>query len=144
MPHGGARDRKRRDAESGVSAVEFVLLTPLAFFMIFLTVQFALYMYSRHVAIAASQEGARVARTEAATNGNWQADATTEADHWVTQLAPSLSSLGSNAASDTVDGVQNVSVTVTVSVPSLFPWWSGSLAVTEKSEGPIEQFIHDH
>jgi Flp pilus assembly protein TadG len=140
----GARDGKRRDAESGVSAVEFVMLTPLAFLMIFLTVQFALYMYSRHVAIAASQEGARVARTEAATNTNWQTDATDEADHWVTQLAPSLSSLGSQAAKEKVDGVDNVSVTVTVSVPSLFPWWSGSLSVTEMSEGPIEQFIPDN
>jgi Flp pilus assembly protein TadG len=143
MPHGGARDRKRRDAESGVSAVEFVLLTPLAFFMIFLTVQFALYMYSRHVAIAAAQEGARVARAEAAGNKNWASDATTEADHWVNQLAPSLSSLNSKAAPDTVDGVQNVYVTVTVSVPSIVPGVS-SFSVTQKSEGPVEQFIPDN
>ncbi len=144
MKQGGARDGKRRDAERGVSAIEFALITPVAFVMIFLTVQFALYMYSRHVAIAAAQEGARVARSEADNNKNWAADATTEADHWVNQLAPSLSSLDSQAAADTVDGVQNVYVTVTVSVPSVFPWFSGPLSVTEKSEGPIEQFVPDN
>ncbi len=144
MKQGGARDGKRRDAERGVSAIEFALITPVAFVMIFLTVQFALYMYSRHVAIAAAQEGARVARSEADNNKNWAADATTEADNWVNQLAPSLSSLDSQAAADTVDGVQNVYVTVTVSVPSVFPWFSGPLSVTEKSEGPIEQFVPDN
>ncbi|MGH6655645.1 MAG: TadE/TadG family type IV pilus assembly protein, partial [Actinocrinis sp.] len=38
MKHGGVR--RRRDAERGVSAVEFAMLTPLLFFFLFATVQF--------------------------------------------------------------------------------------------------------
>jgi Flp pilus assembly protein TadG len=144
MRHGGARTRKRRDAESGVSAIEFVMLFPLAFFMILMTVQFALYMFSRHVAIAAAQEGARVARTERATNGRWKQDATAKAVAWVTQLGPSLTMPQQPQANlaGTVDGVQNVSMTVTVSVPSIIPFM-GAFAVTEQSTGPVEQFVPD-
>lgn len=120
------------------------MLTPLAFVLILATVQFALYMFSRHVAIAAAQEGARVARTEEATNGRWQQDAAAKASVWVNQLGPSLTMpdppLAQLAA--TVDGVQNVTVTVTVSVPSIIPWTS-SFSVTEQSTGPIEQFVPD-
>jgi len=136
--------RRRRDAESGVSAIEFVMLTPLAFLLILATVQFALYMFSRHVAIAAAQEGARVARTEQATNGRWQQDATDKAATWVTQLGPSLTMPEAPQAdlAGTVDGVQNVSMTVTVSVPAIIPW-VGSFSVTEQSTGPIEQFVED-
>ena len=120
------------------------MLFPLAFFLILMTVQFALYMFSRHVAIAAAQEGARVARVEEATNGQWQQDATDKAVTWVTQLGPSLTMPDPPQANlaDTVGGVQNVSVTVTVSVPSILPFM-GAFAVTEQSTGPVEQFIED-
>ena len=120
------------------------MLFPLAFFLILLTVQFAMYMFSRHVAIAAAQEGARVARTEKATDAQWQKDATNKAVAWVTQLGPSLAMPDPPQANvaGTVDGVQNVSVTVTVSVPSIIPFM-GDFAVTEQSTGPIEQFVPD-
>jgi hypothetical protein len=120
------------------------MLFPLAFFMILMTVQFALYMFSRHVAIAAAQEGARVARTEEATNGRWQQDASDKAVTWVTRLGPSLTMPNPPEADKAgiVDGVQNVSVTVTVSVPSILPFM-GAFAVTEQSTGPIEQFVPD-
>lgn len=120
------------------------MLFPLAFFMILMTVQFALYMFSRHVAIAAAQEGARVARTEEATNDRWQQDASDKAVTWVTRLGPSLTMPNPPEADQAgiVDGVQNVSVTVTVSVPSILPFM-GAFAVTEQSTGPIEQFVPD-
>jgi Flp pilus assembly protein TadG len=145
--HGGARTRKRRDAERGVSAIEFVMLTPLAFFMILMTVQFALYMFSRHVAIAAAQEGARVARDEYATEptGVWTSDAKAKATTWVTQLGPSLGMPSGPLAKavGTVDGVENVQVVVQVSVPSIIPWTS-NFTVTESSQGPVEQFVPDN
>ena len=59
---GGARaDRAsgRRTSDSGMTAIEFVVLTPVLFFMIFATVQFALYFFADHVAQAAAQAGAR-------------------------------------------------------------------------------------
>ena len=48
-----------------MTAIEFVLLTPVLFFMIFATVQFALYFFADHVAQAAAQAGARKARATA-------------------------------------------------------------------------------
>src|SRR5258708_6198838 len=148
MTHGGARRRRDADRESGVSAIEFVLLTPLLFFLIFATVQFALYFFARHVAIAAAQEGARVARTEAgnpADAGLWSNDAKTKANAWINQLAPNLlDGSGVQTGSTGVQGTQDwtVSVTVTATVPSLFPW--ATMTVTETSAGPVEQFIPDN
>src|SRR5579863_6914963 len=94
MRHGGVRRRRdagRENRESGVSAIEFVFLTPILFFLIFATVQFAIFFFARHAAIAAAQEGARVARAEAASNPTaWRGDATGTASTWINQLAPSL------------------------------------------------------
>ena len=155
MKHGGVRRRRdagRENRESGVSAIEFVFLTPVLFFLIFATVQFAVYFFARHVAIAAAQEGARVARAEAANSNAWSADAKTKAVAWINQLAPSL--LESNCGNDPTtacvatgssgtpgaDG-WTVSVTVTANVPSLIP--GVHMSVTETSTGPVEQFIPD-
>lgn len=122
------------------------MLTPILFFLIFATVQFALYFFARHVAIAAAQEGARVARAEAANPAeNWSADAKSKANAWISQLAPSLLS-GSRVVTSTkgtrgADG-WTVSVTVTATVPSLIP--GTTMRVSETSSGPIEQFIPDN
>ncbi|HEU5355349.1 MAG TPA: TadE family protein [Actinocrinis sp.] len=144
---GGGTQRRRdagREGERGVSAIEFVLLTPLLFFLIFATVQFALYFFARHVAIAAAQEGDRVARQEAAhANENWSADATQKARDWINQLAPSL--LDKSQVLPPLESgapgaaTWTVSVTVTATVHSLW----GDMNVTETSAGPVEQFIPD-
>ena len=148
MKHGGVRRRRdavRENRESGVSAIEFVFLTPLLFFLIFATVQFAMYFFARHVAIAAAQEGARVARAEAANPAeNWSGDAMAKSNAWINNLAPSL--LGGARVSTAANGVPGadgwtVSVTVTATVPALFPGMN--MTVTETSSGPVEQFIHD-
>lgn len=131
------------DRERGVSAIEFVLLTPLLFFLLFGTVQFALYFYARHVAIAAAQEGDRVAREERADpNENWSSDAVAKANDWIGQLAPSLlAGSGVNAGESGPVGRDGWTVSVTVSVPPLLSW--GGVTVTETSSGPVEQFIQD-
>jgi Flp pilus assembly protein TadG len=139
--------RRRRDAgregERGVSAIEFVLLTPLLFFLIFATVQFAIYFYARHVAIAAAQEGDRVAREERATNPAWSGDAVQKTRDWINQLASGLVAMP-NAPQTGDSGVHGaatwtVSVTVTATVHSLW----GDMNITETSAGPVEQFIPD-
>ncbi len=131
--------------ESGVSAIEFVLLTPLLFFLLFATVQFALYFFARHVAIAAAQEGDRVARAEAGIPGrDWSGDAKSSASAWITQLAPNLldgSGVTTDSAGNSGQEGWTVSVRVTATVPSLFPW--ATLTVSETSTGPVEQFIPD-
>ncbi len=149
MRNGGVRrrrdaDRDREDRQRGVSAIEFVLLTPLLFFLIFATVQFALYFYARHVAIAAAQEGDRVAREERANpNENWSGDARAKALVWISQLAPSQLS-GAQVSPPTESGAPGTAtwtVSVTVTVPPMLSW--GGVSVTETSSGPVEQFIPD-
>ncbi|MGH3417682.1 MAG: TadE/TadG family type IV pilus assembly protein [Actinocrinis sp.] len=142
MKHGGVR--RRRDAERGVSAVEFAMLTPLLFFFLFATVQFGLYFFARHVALAAAQEGDRVARSEA---GNpidarlWQTDATGKVDVWIQRLAPNLLN-GYQATAVPGPDPQTVTVTVTATVPSMIPGLT--INVTVHSTGPIEQFVPDN
>lgn len=146
MRHGGVRRRRDADRESGVSAIEFVFLTPILFFLIFATVQFAIYFFARHVAIAAAQEGDRVARAEAADPAeNWSADAKTKSNAWINQLAPSLlngATVRTGAAGVPGAASWTVSVTVSASVPSLIP--GVKMTVTEISTGPVEQFIPDN
>jgi Flp pilus assembly protein TadG len=143
--HGGARGRRDAGRESGVSAIEFVLITPLLFFLLFATVQFALYFFARHVAIAAAQEGDRVARAEAGRPGeDWSGDAKLKANGWVTQLAPQLltgTSVTTGSSGSSGQTGWTVSVQVSASVPSLIP--GVTLTVTETSVGPVEQFIPD-
>lgn len=157
MKHGGVRRRRdavRANRESGVSAIEFVFLTPVLFLLIFATVQFAMFFFARHVAIAAAQEGARVARAEAGNPAeNWSADAKTKAVDWINQLAPSLlddncnndpttACVGTGSAGAPGADGWTVSVTVTANVPSLIP--GVHMTVTETSTGPVEQFIPDN
>ena len=54
--------RNRQDKESGATAIEFVVWTPLLFLFMFGSVQFGLAMFARHVAVTAAEEGARTAR----------------------------------------------------------------------------------
>jgi Flp pilus assembly protein TadG len=146
MRHWGVRRRRdagRENRESGVSAIEFVFLTPLLFFLIFATVQFAMFFFARHVAIAAAQEGARVARAERANPAeDWSGDATAKSTAWINQLSPNLLTAArvttGQSGAPGADG-WTVSVTVTATVPSLF----GNMNVTETSSGPVEQFVPD-
>jgi hypothetical protein len=119
------------------------MLTPLVFMLLFASVQFAMYFFARHVAIAAAQEGARVARAEAANNANWPVDATAKATAWIDQLAPNLLRGPSlvQTSSSPPGGDWTVTVTVTATVPSLIPGMA--MSVTETSTGPVERFIPD-
>ncbi|WP_129668072.1 TadE/TadG family type IV pilus assembly protein [Phytoactinopolyspora endophytica] len=49
-------------SQRGASAIEMAIYTPVMFFVIFLTVQFALHYHGGQVAHAAAREGARIAR----------------------------------------------------------------------------------
>ena len=66
-----------RRGDRGSVTIELVILLPALFAVMFLGTQAALYHHARTVAIAAAQEGARVAGAE---NGNKAAGATAAAD----------------------------------------------------------------
>jgi Flp pilus assembly protein TadG len=125
--------------ERGVSVVEFALLTPVIVIVVFATVQFAMYFFARHVAIAAAQAGARTARIEADRNpGGWRADAQAKAMSYVRQLGPRL--LEDAAATPVQQAGDIVGVRVTGRVPRILPLIPN---VTVTSQGPVERFIPD-
>ncbi|MET7390209.1 TadE family protein [Streptomyces sp. NPDC005385] len=123
-----------------MTAIEFVLLTPVLFFMIFATVQFALYFFADHVAQAAAQAGARKARATAdAQPGAWRGDARDVVDSYIRQLGPQL------VLSPDVRMLQpdpdTVGVEVTAKIPTVFPGLD--LTVHAQSSGPVERFVKD-
>lgn len=155
-PAAGAVRRGRRGAtgggaraldDRGMTAIEFVFLTPVLFFMIFATVQFGLYFFADHVAQAAAQAGARKARAEAAVpTSGWQDKATSTANSYINQLGPNLLDgrevvpVQSGSAPDGFPATAGVRVTGRV--PSIFPGLHFS--VREESQGPVERFVPDN
>ncbi|WP_409470311.1 TadE family protein [Streptomyces sp. HC307] len=135
-----ARKAAATRGDSGMTAIEFVLLTPVLFFMIFATVQFALYFFADHVAQAAAQAGARKARATAdAQPGGWRGEAQDVVDSYISQLGPQL------VLSPDVTMLQpeanTVGVEITAQVPTVFPGLD--LTVHAQSVGPVERFVQD-
>ncbi|MCG7202919.1 MULTISPECIES: TadE family protein [Streptomyces] len=127
--------------DSGMTAIEFVLLTPVLFFMIFATVQFALYFFADHVAQAAAQAGARKARATAdAEPGAWRGEARDVVDSYISQLGPQL------VLSPDVKMLQpeqnTVGVEISARIPTVFPGLD--LTVHAQSSGPVERFVEDN
>ncbi|WP_436232702.1 TadE family protein [Actinacidiphila alni] len=128
-------------SDRGMTAIEFVFLTPVLFFMIFATVQFGLYFFADHVAQAAAQAGARKARAEAdADPGGWSDKATAEAKDRIEQLGPNLLD-GRQVTAVQPDAV-TVGIRVTADVPTIFPGFH--FKVNESSQGPVERFVPDN
>ncbi|MEV5435244.1 TadE family protein [Streptomyces sp. NPDC052682] len=135
-----ARKAAATRGDSGMTAIEFVLLTPVLFFMIFATVQFALYFFADHVAQAAAQAGARKARAMADEQpGAWRGEARDVVDSYIRQLGPQL------VLSPDVRMVQpeqnTVGVEITARIPTVFPGLD--LTVHAQSAGPVERFVRD-
>ena len=123
----------RRD-ERGSSAIELVLLTPLLIAIIFGIVQAGLVWHARHVAVAAAQQGARLARAD--TGVPLDPAAVRE------QTVAYVHRLGAALVGDPVVQITRsggwVTVTVTGHAVSLLP--GGTLTVRGVSRGPVEEF----
>ncbi|MEU1298549.1 TadE family protein [Streptomyces shenzhenensis] len=133
-----ARAVRGEASDSGMTAIEFVLLTPVLFFMIFATVQFALYFFADHVAQAAAQAGARKARATADEQpGGWRGEARDVVDSYIRQLGPQL------VLAPDVKLLQpepnTVGVEISARVPTVFPGLD--LTVHAQSSGPVERFV---
>lgn len=139
--------RRERDGESGVTVVEFVVLTPILFLLMFGSVQIGLALFARHVAVTAAQEGARVAREDAAdpnSTATWETDSTDAASGWVTDLLGDLVVATANPIAQSqvavplTDPYPQVGVSVTFQIVSVMP----GLDFTENatSIGPVECF----
>ena len=142
------RSRARPDRESGASAVELVLWTPLLFLVMFAAVQFGLDLFAQHVANSAAQEGARQARDTAYGDPNWAPKSTAYTAQWAVDLIGGL--ITTNPLSPTalpagginLNTAQNpeVGVQITFSVVSVIPFVP--LTVSASSEGPVECFYN--
>ncbi|MFD5583828.1 MULTISPECIES: TadE family protein [unclassified Streptomyces] len=134
------REATAHRGDSGMTAIEFVLLTPVLFFMIFATVQFALYFFADHVAQAAAQAGARKARATAHDEpGAWRGKARGVVDDYISQLGPQL------VLSPDVKMLQpeqnTVGVEISARIPTVFPGLD--LTVHAQSVGPVERFVRE-
>jgi Flp pilus assembly protein TadG len=126
-------DRRR---DRGASTLELALLTPILLLVIMLVIQFAMVFHARHVALAAAQSGARVARGQ--STGDWKGASEAKAREYVQQIGPELLiGPGASAGGDQNQRWVTVTGTATPVVPFL------KFHVTERSEGPIECYRPD-
>lgn len=134
---GGVRGAaRRRLGERGASSLELALLTPLLILVILLVIQFAMVFHARHVALAAAQSGARVAREQ--QSGDWKSESESKATSYLRQIGPELLT-GAKAAADG-DANQRW-VVVTGTAVKVVPFMS--FHVTQRSGGPIECYRPD-
>jgi Flp pilus assembly protein TadG len=129
--HGRAKDRSR-----GATSLELALLTPVLLFVILLVVQFAMVYHARHVALAAAQAGARVARGQ--DTGDWQSAAKSKAEAYARQIGPKIITgvvaTPSGGADERFVDVEGEAITV---IP--FKRWH----VHQRAGGPTECFRPD-
>jgi Flp pilus assembly protein TadG len=136
--------RRDRDRESGTTAIEFVVFTPLLFLFMFGSVQLGLALFAQHVADTAAQEGARTAREQAASpTADWTGASQKAANDWVTQLLGHLVEGGPDFSNAFVQvpltaPYPEVGVTVQFNIVSVVPWWTFQL--NAQSIGPVECF----
>ncbi|MGI5165090.1 TadE/TadG family type IV pilus assembly protein [Spirillospora sp. CA-253888] len=126
----------RRD-DTGASSMELALLTPVLILVFLAVVQFAMVYHARHVALAAAQSGARVARTQP-VGGGWQEPAVAKATGDVRKIGPNLLS---GLAVRTGEGGDQRWVEVSGEAVRVIPFMT--FKVTQRSEGPIECFRPD-
>lgn len=124
---------RRQPGDRGSSAVELAILAPAVLLASLLIIQFALWFDARHAALAAAQEGARVARDSAATNPGWEglasADAMSYYQHLDTSVLAQVTAEAAPGAGNTVN------VTVSGRLDGIFP-----LSITVTVGGPVECF----
>jgi Flp pilus assembly protein TadG len=125
-----------KQTDRGASTLELALLTPILLLVILLVIQFAMVFHARHVALAAAQSGARVAREQ--STGNWKGTSEAKAREYVQQIGPEL--LSGAAASAGGDQDQRW-VTVTGTAVRVVPFLS--FHVSQRSGGPIECYRPD-
>jgi Flp pilus assembly protein TadG len=139
---GRSRRVRRGRADRGASAIELAILAPALLILTMIIIQFALWFQARQAALAAAQEGARIAREDTAAKGGCQ---NTQA---VADTMKYYQGLGTRVLSNpsaqcaTAPGVGNVPVVgVTMhgramGLLSMF----GGIPITVTVEGPEECF----
>jgi hypothetical protein len=123
-------DAPPRDA--GTSTVELAITMPALLIAVFTIIQIGLWMHAQHVALAAAQDGVRVARAYGGTEADARARTATDLD----QLARTI-------LQDRAIEVTRTAEVATVSVRGKATSILGifALRVNEEAHGPVERFI---
>jgi hypothetical protein len=130
----GARGRRPRDR--GATSLELALLTPILLLVMLTVVQFAMVYHARHVALAAAQDGARVARGQA--QGDWKGLSEQKARSQVQRFGSRL--LG-NASAQAGGDANERWVEVSGEAVQVIPFFT--FKVRQRSGGPIECYRPD-
>lgn len=125
--------------DRGASAVELAILAPALLLLVWLTIQYALYLQGRQVALAAAQVGARVARQDANTVPGWQAISEHSAQDYYRGLGTKV--LGGDITAAAASNGSRVQVTVQGNVASIL--LGLPLPIHESAGGPVECFRPD-
>lgn len=129
----GAPRRQRRRDERGSFSLELAVIFPVVLLLIFTVIQAALYFHARTVALAAAQEGVRVARAENSSAG--QGSGVSRSFVRDAGGADVITGLGVSARR----GAAQAEVTVTGRSLSVIPGVPG-FRVSQTAEGPVERF----
>lgn len=130
------RPRRRlfRRSDRGAATLELVVLFPVVLLITFGVIEGALWYHARNVALAAAEEGIRVATAEGSS-----ADAGLGAAQAFASQAGADGILAGASATLAEASTERVTITVTGNSLTLFPGWSGHY-VSQTASGPVERF----
>jgi Flp pilus assembly protein TadG len=126
------------DRDRGMITLEVLIVFPALFLLLMLLVQVALVYFAKQAALAAAEQGVRVA----AASGNPQ-DGVTAATKFATSTASSILAInGTNGVTSTQDPVapNQIQITVNGTVTSLVPTFTINLNVSQTAVGTVEKF----
>src|SRR5437588_11508358 len=125
---------RRLRGEAGTAA-ETVVIFPVFITLLLMIVQYALWLHASHVALAAAQEGARVARMATTNAPSQEQQGEAKARSFLGALGPNIIASPQVSGSRTNDMAR---IQVTGSGTSIIPGFT--FTITKSSEGPVERF----
>lgn len=122
--------RRRLRGDRGNANIEHILIYPVLLLFVFAIVQTGVYFHARGMALAAAESGVREGRIA----GSAEVGAAAAQDYLDQVSNQTFTDISVSSAGSSVTEVQ---VTVTGTVPSLFPGlWP--LDVSQSASGPVE------
>jgi Flp pilus assembly protein TadG len=112
-----------------------VVIFPVFITLLLMIVQYALWLHASHVAMAAAQEGARVARMATMNAPSQELQGEAKARSFLSALGPNIIGSPQVSGSRTNDMAR---IQVTGSGTSIIPGFT--FTITKSSEGPVERF----
>ncbi len=131
LPTTSPPNRERCRGDSGSASTEVVIAMPALLLLVLASVHVGLWYHARHIASAASEEGARAARYAGSTD----TDGETKANQFIDQLGPNVM-LGRQIT--VTRTATSVTVTVAGHSPAVIPGLTMDLSASTTS--PLETF----